>query len=281
MGGARASNKLFVEGPDDCFVIINLVQQLRADLQGDAKRWCGGFEIDTSNDDQALARFGDSLKSRHGNYGLVLDADSQPAKDLQARWRAVEGILRQAGVNCPSKPPPGGWLGSVPPSDARVVLGPRIGVWIMPDNLRNGALEAFLEPLIPEGDSSWQFAVTVAQQAKASHGAPYPDPQTSKARLHTWLAWRSEPGRPYGRAIATGDLKPAQCQNAARFVEWFTTLFELHLPNAGPPPLTPDTVGLQVSLPQPPRTDCGNPTPPAESGNPTPPAESPPGDGAI
>lgn len=231
MAGSRSSNVLFVEGSDDKFVIVHLMQRLCPWLDADARRWCGDFHIDTSNDDEALARFSSSLKSATGRYGLVLDADESPGKQVAERWKAIRDALGRHGISMPESPPSEGWLGRVEPGPTRVSLGPRLGVWLMPDNARNGALEAFLEPLVPSGDTSWSYATSVAAEARQLHGAPFRPHHEGKARLHTWLAWRTEPGRPYGRALVCGDLCPEEDPVAARFKDWFLSLFELSGPS--------------------------------------------------
>lgn len=222
MGGSRTDYKLFVEGSDDRHVIVSVIRALRPELKS---VWDRGFDIDASNDSKALSRFHTALLGATGAYGLVLDADVDPRKNLAARWRSVQQILQKAGVTAPEVPPRDGWLGQVGPSTARSGLGPRIGVWLMPNNEDDGALEAFIEPLVPAADASWAYAGQVTGEARRAHAAPFPDKYVRKARLHTWLAWREEPGRPYGRAIDCGDLQPHANPVAQRFVAWFSALF--------------------------------------------------------
>jgi hypothetical protein len=95
----------------------------------------------------------------------------------------------------------------------------------MPANQREGALEAFRTPFFPANDPSMAFAEECARVARDVHGAPYKPKDAEKARLHTWLAWRTEPGRPYGRAIAASDLTPTANSVARAFADWFEALF--------------------------------------------------------
>lgn len=227
MGGSRTDHKLFVEGDDDLHVIVSLIRELRPSLES---VWKKGFDIDASNDSQALRRFRNALLSSTGAYGLVLDADADPKKDVAARWRSIRQVLEKAGIAAPEAPPREGWLGQVGPGSSRSGAGPRIGVWLMPNNEHNGALEAFLEPFVPGGDASWSYAGQVIDEASRVHAAPFPEKDSRKARLHTWLAWRKEPGRPYGRAIECGDLQPHRDPVAQQFVAWFAALFEPETP---------------------------------------------------
>jgi hypothetical protein len=147
--------------------------------------------------------------------GLVLDADDTAGKRVADRVALLQRKFPEIGV--PTLFPAAGWI--------NVAHSPRCGVWFMPDNQRDGALEAFIAPFIPAGDSSIAYAEQCARDARTAHGAPYEAKDASKARLHTWLAWRAEPGRPYGRAIAAGDLAPLRDATAQSFADWFEALF--------------------------------------------------------
>ncbi len=49
-----------------------------------------------------------------------------------------------------------------------------------------------------------------------------------KAQLHTWLAWKKEPGKPFGQAMDANyfDIKMPVVQE---FLDWFSGTFELSL----------------------------------------------------
>ena len=99
----------------------------------------------------------------------------------------------------------------------------RVGVWLMPDNRRSGAVEEFLQDLIAKGDALLQLAETSTTSAKGL-GAAFPDARRPKAVLHTWLAWQKRPGVPYGTAIKARYFQhdsPA----ALAFVDWFQRVF--------------------------------------------------------
>ncbi len=46
----------------------------------------------------------------------------------------------------------------------------------------------------------------------------------SKAKIHTYLAWQEEPGKPMGQAI-TAKVLHAESETAKVFVEWIKRLF--------------------------------------------------------
>ena len=96
------------------------------------------------------------------------------------------------------------------------MYGVRVGVWLMPDNRRIGALEDFLQDLIDDSDVLLPHARESTARAKAK-GARFPDKDSKKALVHTWLAWQEEPGRPYGVAIKARYLRD-DSDAAERFV---------------------------------------------------------------
>jgi hypothetical protein len=96
----------------------------------------------------------------------------------------------------------------------------------MPDNKSNGMLETFLGYLVPNPND---ILLSVAQEAvlKAkSLGAPFKESHTSKANIHTWLAWQAPPGRQLHQAVMERILSPSS-QSASPFVAWFCRLFEI------------------------------------------------------
>jgi len=92
----------------------------------------------------------------------------------------------------------------------------------MPDNQSKGILEDFLRFLVPPGSPLFQY---VEDSVKAIPGKPlFPEKDEPKARIHTWLAWQKEPGKPYGTAITAKFLDPDAPQ-AKTFVAWLNRLF--------------------------------------------------------
>lgn len=147
--------------------------------------------------------------------GFVLDANN----DVDRRWRAVVARLRRAGVYAPDETPAEGFEGE---SDE---YGTRVGVWVMPDNRRTGALEDFLKELIKEDDPLIRHAEESASQARAL-GALFREQDTNKAVLHTWLAWQEEPGRPYGVAVKKRYFR-GDSETALRLLAWFSRVFQI------------------------------------------------------
>lgn len=152
-----------------------------------------------------------------GIVGFVMDADSS----VLNRWRSVHYQLAKIGVNAPAdRPPPEGFIG-----EASEYNNTRVGVWLMPDNERDGELEDLLRTLIKDEDPLYELAQTSTDEAK-KRGATFPSSDTHKAVIRAWLAWQKVPGKPYGQAMSSKyfrDISPV----ADRFVAWFKKLYGL------------------------------------------------------
>ena len=102
-------------------------------------------------------------------------------------------------------------------------FNPRIGVWIMPDNISDGELENFVAQMVPTGDPVWPRSEGYIASIPESE-REFIEKKTTRAIVHAWLATREDP-RQMGTAIRAGDLDidSALCQ---RFLAWLQRLFE-------------------------------------------------------
>lgn len=152
--------------------------------------------------------------------GVVVDADS----DILARWQALRDRFqdqRKLGtlsyVDFPTAPVLDGWISSTPTQ-------PRVGIWLMPDNQHNGALEEFAISLILPDDQLLPRAEQTLHALETDRLARYAEVNRTKALLHSWLAWQEEPGRPVGQALAYRYLAD-DTELARRFGAWLRRLF--------------------------------------------------------
>ena len=200
---------LHVEGPDDEHAIYHLL----------IRHGFGHQDIPRFGDDKAgkqgvLSAISVAVRAGTGkSLGFVMDANDSP----QNTWQAVTARLRKVGVQAPKEIPEGGFVGESKD------YGARVGVWLMPDNRKTGALEDFLRDLIEEGDPLFTHAKDSALEAK-KYGAGYSDGDYLKAVLHTWLAWQEDPGYPYGKAIKARYFG-ADSATARRFINWFRDVY--------------------------------------------------------
>lgn len=152
-----------------------------------------------------------ALRNDLERVGLIVDADT----DIASRWHAARDRFSRAGMTMPAHPPREGWVEQVGRR--------RVGVWLMPNNEATGNLEDFLARLVPEADPCWPHA----QQSTAAAsvlGAPFKAADHGKATMHAWLAWREEPGLPFGTAMKARYFAH-DSPDALAFVGWFKRLF--------------------------------------------------------
>lgn len=145
--------------------------------------------------------------------GFVLDADIS----LCNRWQAVCDRLREVGMAPPKDSPAEGYIGVAADYKATV------GVWLMPDNRREGTLEDFLNDLVAQGDTLIGYAGEATEHA-AGIEQRFAETDRQKAVLHTWLAWQNRPGCPYGTAVRAKYFDH-NAEVAQRFVDWFKRLY--------------------------------------------------------
>ena len=204
-----ASKLLLVEGNDDYHVVLN--------LQGARSiRVLDKAQIhDLKGVDALLESLPVRIKaSAGGAVGAILDADL----NLAGRWHGIRNNLRQLGyTEVPDDPLPQGTIVQPPTGTLR----PKVGIWLMPDNSTSGILEDFLKFLVPSDD----LLIAAAEQAIDSLPVTlFPEKDRSKALMHTWLAWREEPGKPFGQAI-TAHYLDANVGQADIFLQWLQDLF--------------------------------------------------------
>lgn len=206
MAGKRV---LMVEGTDDEYVV---------------KHICGVRELGNietihpyGGKDPLVEGIGARLKeSDVVALGIILDADT----DLQARWQSISDRLKQAGYpDTPGTPSPEGTVIPAPAAS----LFPRVGIWLMPDNRVPGILEDFLQFLVPVDDPLFahvEHSLDTIPQAQCR----FSELKKPKAKIHTWLAWQEEPGKPFGQAITARYLDP-NLPGADTFASWLQRTF--------------------------------------------------------
>ena len=226
MAGSVERSRLWVEGEDDSHAIRHLLIRHGIDYDQNRKLWPDRFPFINAagGKDKILNSVETTVSVSNGrSVGFVLDADSS----LRDRWNAIASRLRKLDLSVPQEIPPAGFVGESPRFRARV------GVWLMPDNQREGALEDFLETLVQAEDPLLPHAKESAERAKAL-GARYPDSKAGEAVLRTWLAWQEDPGLPYGSAIRARFFRH-DSPTAESFVAWYRCLFAIDASGGEPP----------------------------------------------
>jgi hypothetical protein len=198
---------LVVEGPDDKHVLLAILNRHQfAPLF--TIRDEGGFQT-------LLSRVSIHLKPGTDleRFGIVIDADA----DIRTRWQEIKRILNRAGYgNIPGDPDPAGTV--IDQQDL-----PRVGVWVMPDNILPGMLEDYLCFLVPAGDGLFDRARRCVDEIPAEERR-FAEVHLTKAVIHTWLAWQDDPGTPLGQAI-TKRYFDADGPHVSQLLAWLTRLF--------------------------------------------------------
>ncbi len=214
---------LLVEGVDDQFVLQNLLKHYHLPVA------IAGRDNSIEENTIVIAKKdgfpnlrketpGELRRSDLERLGIIVDADT----DIDARWRALQDILRQSGnVNLPSTPDPDGTIVAVEQAERTLT----VGIWIMPDNKLPGMLEDFVSFLVPKDDTLWNRAADCLQQIPEQE-RPFSTDHQMKAHLHTWLAWRKKPGKPLGLAI-TSHYLDADAPHAQKLMAWLRRLFDI------------------------------------------------------
>ena len=142
--------------------------------------------------------------------GIVVDAN----EDLNGRWEAITHRLQKESIQVPESPDPSG---TILPSK------PRIGIWLMPNNMVAGELEDFVEEMIRDDDPIWPRSQSYIEGIRESDRR-FLESKIKRAKIHAWLAARENP-RKMGSAIHAGDLDPTGnlCQH---FIDWLKSLFK-------------------------------------------------------
>ncbi|MDQ2903108.1 MAG: DUF3226 domain-containing protein [Ktedonobacteraceae bacterium] len=205
----RQGKYLLVEGPDDSSVFHHLFNHYRLHKRPTI--------IDKTGIQNILATLdAELIRSGLERLGIVVDADT----DLPARWQSLRDKLMRSGYRVPDDPESGGTIIEQPEL-------PTIGIWLMPDNTIRGMLEDFMSSLIPEGDTLWPMAQDIVLEVVAKERR-FPQTQEMKAKMHTWLAWQEEPGKPMGQAITKRYLD-ANAPQAQQLIKWIRKLFDLEV----------------------------------------------------
>ena len=193
---------LLVEGQDDKHVVLHLWERHQATLP---------FSIENKGGiDPLLESIAPEIKAPGRRaVGILVDAND----DIEARWEAIQNRLQRAGIESPPPPSPDGTI---------IQANPRLGIWLMPDNMSVGELEDFVVQMIPEGDQVWPLSRRYIEEIPEEE-RKFSDGKILRAQLYAWLAAREDPRR-MGLAIRARDLK-VDGALSQRFIAWLNNLF--------------------------------------------------------
>lgn len=212
---------LYVEGPNDMWVTISLRQQYshEEDVVVDAKEGC----------EQALMAF--SLKISNPTttkrLGLIIDADT----DINARYAEIIKELRETSnlsIDVSELANNNGLIKEIKRDSGDII---KIGIWIMPNNMKAGRIEDFLFEKIEEDNKLFKqvepLINTLEQNAEKDKDIVnymYLSKHRDKAKLHTFMAWSNPPDLSMGMAVKKGFF-PVESETEKKFRAWIENLF--------------------------------------------------------
>ncbi len=200
----EAKSVLLLEGSDDCNIISKFCEDnaIRADF-GFCN--CGG-------DNQVLHKLNALLKKSDPPevIGVILDAD----QNIDERYQEIKAKVADF-YNLPKNMPKDGLV--------HLEKGlPKLGIWIMPNNQDNGALEEFYLELATDIDTA--FIDNTIQEAEKKELTSFKSQHRKKAIMHTYFAWQDTPGMPLHAAINKIVLDN-NAEIARVFKGWLISLF--------------------------------------------------------
>ncbi len=220
---SSGENLLLVEGESDKSLLTKVITRLklRTDVMVAPPKDVAG----RANNKEGLLQHLPTLleqmpDGRLKRFAIVLDADFAGSHGLGCTKTLdrIEATLNRHSFS----------LAKSPPQDhGRTFRHPDgladIGVWIMPDNRADGALEDFLSTCITADEKA---LFQSAQKAVAGiKNRKFAETHVSKAEIATWFAWQKEPGRGADHALTNG-LFDETCPSFVGLTDWLRRIFQ-------------------------------------------------------
>jgi len=206
---------LLVEGIDDWHAFHHIIRHITNQEAAFDIGYCG-------NDNAVLEKLSTVIVgsgTAKSILGAILDADADTG--IEARLESIRHSLKLA-YDIPDVFPAEGLI--LKPKDSRPDRHrlPVIGVWLMPDNVRDGIFEDLLcAAMTPESE---RYVSGVVDQATKDGMTHFREVERSKAIVKTHIAWHDPKTKDLGVAISAKhfeNLIPA-CQS---FLKWLNLLF--------------------------------------------------------
>ena len=214
---------LLVEGPDDWHAFCHLVQKTTGAYPIYELGYCGNDEgiLDI------LSGLTEASNNKQSVIAAVLDADQGKEEivgdsGILARIRSLKGRLGKY-YSIPDLFPAEGLILS-PTNESEKCRLPILGIWLMPDNVRDGIFEDLLRASITP--ASEKYISDVVDQAIVDKMTNFRPVERSKAIVKTHIAWQDPNKKNLGEAISShfDNLDPA-CRP---FLDWLERLFGYH-----------------------------------------------------
>ena len=218
---AKQTKKLLVEGEaDTSFFEACLREAGIVDVWVGPPKDFGGKEYGKGNALNILPELIQGLADESSKrLALIVDADF-PETDLGflKTWSKITKILRDYGYSVQDNPPK---------STAGIVFRhtdglPDFGLWIMPDNTRDGLLEDFIKDSAANAEQP--LLGHAIKTVKDLPTKKFKEIHNSKAEIATWMAWQAMPGQGLQGAVG-GKLLDFEKGQAKQFIDWLKKIY--------------------------------------------------------
>lgn len=206
--------QLVVEGSDDKHVVWAFCKKFHLPETFEVVDTEGYDNLRDGLDERILSGSFEKL-------GIIVDADN----DILSRWQSLSDVLKVFGYLMPDAPNPSGTILNHPDSHTFYPL--QIGIWLMPNNQMAGMLEDFLGKIIETDSILLPIAKESLEKIKLEipESLRFNNSHYSKALIHTFLAWKEPPGKPFGQAI-NANFFNEETELLTQFLNWVKLLFE-------------------------------------------------------
>ncbi|MEI7866495.1 MAG: DUF3226 domain-containing protein [Candidatus Methylumidiphilus sp.] len=219
---AHQEKKLLVEGETDrsffqaCLREAGIIDEVGVCPPTDYKALGSGKGNALHILPMLITNLADGTLSR---LALIVDADfTETYSGFSETWRKITGILRESGYCIPENPPTSTNGFIFTHTDGL----PDFGLWIMPNNTKDGMLEDFIKASIVCTEKPLlAHALTTVNSLP---NRKFKDIHLSKAEIATWMAWQTIPGQSIAGAVG-GKLLDFQTGQAKQFLDWLKKVY--------------------------------------------------------
>ncbi len=201
-----SANTLLVEGSDDCKIIKKFCSDNK--IKDNLFSFCS-----CDGNSNVLKKLSSMIKQPPNEreiIGVILDADDNIKKCYEDIKGKVEDFY-----TLPTDFPETGLV-------VEKESLPKLGIWIMPNNLDKGALEDFYLKLATNINT--KFINGLINQAEGKKLTSFKPQHRNKAIMHTYFAWQDTPGMPLHSSINKIALDN-EAGIADKFKSWLIELF--------------------------------------------------------
>jgi hypothetical protein len=216
--------RLLVEGINDLHFVSNLALAMNfptvkgyENAETYRTQFCKVANGKTNLNKQLIALLGTPNLT---NLGVILDTDNET---IEQNWFSITSVLQKNYAQ---------YLPKHHHTEGSIIETPtlKIGIWMMPNNEREGYLEHFFEELIDQNDVFWQKATETTEEFIQDRINRFSPTHKQKADVHTWLSWQKSPESPMGLAL---NQQPGffnfDAPVALKFKNWWAKTFELNI----------------------------------------------------